>query len=267
MMMMMRLFHRAHEAWAARQRVSGEPASRNGASSFHLIWDLPPTPLLECSAVLEVVVPPQVPRLHFWALQASFAGGSRLHGGAHLGIQWNSRHPGNTAVNWGGYAPGGGLLEGSASALPSARRDPNTRDFPWMPGRRYRLRIARSGEAPDGMFSWRGTITDLETGDETRIRDLYTKGEHLLRPMVWSEVFARCEHPTCAVRWSRLKAVTAEGVDVWPATVRVNYQSRTDGGCDNTTVGTDELGLLQVTNSQRRIPQDAILPVPGLRSG
>ena len=97
----MRMFHRARETWATRQRTSGEPTSRNGASSFHLIWDLPPTPLLECSAVLEVVVPPQVPRLYFWALQASFASGSRFHGGAHIGLQWNTRHPGGTAARRG----------------------------------------------------------------------------------------------------------------------------------------------------------------------
>jgi hypothetical protein len=259
----LRLFQRASEAWASRQRTSGEPGSRNGASSFHLFWDIPPQPLLECSAVLEVVVPPPTRRLYFWALQASFSSGNRMHGGAHIGLQWNARHPGGTAANWGGYAPGGSLLQGSESSLPSARRDLNTRDYPWVAGHRYRLQIARSGEAPDGMVAWRGTVTHLESGEETRIRDLYTKGEHLVRPLVWSEVFARCEHETAAVRWSDLRAVTAEGTELCPSYVRVNYQSWADGGCDNTTVGVDELGILQVTNAQRRIPQDAMLPVPG----
>jgi hypothetical protein len=155
------------------------------------------------------------------------------------------------------------LLEGSESPLPGSRRDRNTRDFEWLAGHRYRLRIARSGEAPDGMIAWRGTITHLESGEEARVRELYTKGEHLIRPMVWSEAFARCEHPTVAVRWSDLRAVTSEGFDLRPGHVRVNYQSRQDGGCDNTTAGVDELGLLQVTNAQRRIAQDAVLPVPG----
>ena len=213
--------------------------------------------------MLEVVIPPPTRRLYFWALQASFSSGNRMHGGAHLGLQWNARYPGGTAANWGGYAPGGSLLRGSESPLPSARRDLNTRDYPWVAGHRYRLRIARSGEAPDGMVAWRGTVTHLESGEETRIRDLYTKGEHLVRPLVWSEVFARCEHQTVAVRWSDLRAVTAEGADLRTPYVRVNYQSRADGGCDNTTVGVDELGILQVTNAQRRIPQDAMLPVPG----
>lgn len=249
--------------WSQRQRTSGEPASRNGASSFHLFWDLESRPLLQCSAVLEVVVPPSNPRLYFWALQASFASGSKMAGGAHLGLQWNTKFPGGTAANWGGYAPDGSLLKGSRSPLPSSRKDPNTRDYPWVAGHRYRLQIARSGERPDGLVAWRGTVTHLETGEEVRVRNLHTRGEFLIRPMVWSEVFARCEHPTTVVRWSDLQAVTADGSDIRPGRIRVNYQSRADGGCDNTTVGVDEIGLLQVTNARRRVPQDAVLPVPG----
>lgn len=227
------------------------------------MWDLPAEPLLEVSALLEVVVPPAVSRLYFWALQVSFAGGAHLHGGAHLGLQWNPRFPLGGAVNWGGYAPGGSLLPGSKSHLPSARHDPNTRDYPWVSGHRYRLRVARSGESADGLIAWRGTVTHLESGETTRVRELHTRGEYLLKPMVWSEVFARCEHPTTVVRWSELAAVSADGRDLRPRSVRVNYQSRADGGCDNTTAGTDEIGLLQVTNARRRVPQDATLAVPG----
>ncbi len=260
----MRWYSRATDAWSRRERTSGEPGSRNGASSFHLLWDLPLQPLLECSAVLEVVVPPSRHRLYFWALQASFATGAQIHGGAHLGLQWNLHHPGGGAANWGGYASDGSLLGGSDSPLPSARRDPNTRDYPWRADHRYRLRIARSGESADGLVSWRGTVTHMESGEETRIRDLHTRGEYIINPMVWSEVFARCEHPTVVVRWSDLQAVTHEGVDIRPSHVRVNYQSRADGGCDNTTVGVDEIGVLQMTNAQRRVPQDVRLPIPGV---
>jgi len=262
----MRWFSRATEAWSQRLRTSGEPGSRNGASSFHLFWGLPSQPLLECSAVLEIVVPPSNPRLYFWALQASFAKGQQIHGGAHLGLQWNKKHPRGGAANWGGYASDGSLLRGSESPLPSARQDPNTRDYPWIAGHRYRLRIARSGERADGMVAWRGTVTHIETAEEIRIRDLYTKGEYLIRPMVWSEVFARCEHPTAVVRWSEMQAVTADGVDIHPPHVQVNYQSRADGGCDNTTVGVDEIGILQMTNARRRVPQDATIPVPGIEA-
>ena len=262
----MRWFSRATDAWSQRERTSGEPGARNGASSFHLVWDLSSHHVIECSAVLEVVVPPTNSRLYFWALQASFASGAMVHGGAHLGLQWNTKHPGGGAANWGGYASDGSLLLGSESLLPSTRQDPNTRDYPWMAGHRYRLRIARSGETASGLVAWRGTVAHIESGEETRIRDLHTKGEYLIRPMVWSEVFARCEHPTVVARWSELKAVTAEGVDIHPPYVRVNYQSRADGGCDNTTAGVDEIGILQVTNARRRVPQDAKLPVPGVEA-
>src|SRR5690554_1528125 len=52
-------------------RVAGDPPSANGASSSHLFWDLRGE-LVGVSATLEVSLPPMVPRLYFWALQASF---------------------------------------------------------------------------------------------------------------------------------------------------------------------------------------------------
>jgi hypothetical protein len=112
------------------------------------------------------------------------------------------------------------------------------------------------------MFSWRGTVTDLESGSEVVVRDLYSPGHQIMSPMVWSEVFARCEQPTVTVRWSDLAAVTTTGEDVRPHSVRVNYQSRVDGGCDNTSVAIDELGILQSTCARRQVPQGATLPVP-----
>ena len=190
-------------------RITGEPASSNGASSFHLWWDLPYGELLsEVSATLEIIEPPTVDRLYFWALQASFVkpGG----GGAHLGLQHHPRFPGQTAANWGGYRqPGSGAhLEGTVSPLPSALGNPNTRDFPWIPHRPYRLTIGRSPDlGPAGLFSWRGTIEDLHTGDVTVVRDLFSRGEYLRGPVVWTESFARCDHPPVAVRWSDLLAV------------------------------------------------------------
>jgi hypothetical protein len=218
------------------------------------------------SATLEVLVPPEVNRLYFWALQVSFVAERKLHGSAHLGLQWHPKFPGNTAVNWGGYgaAQGGtALLRGSPSRLPSARNDRNTRDFDWRSGRRYRLRVTRSPERPpDGGRAWRGSVTDLETGAETVVRDLYAAGDALVSPMVWSEVFARCEQPSVTVRWSDLHGV-GEGGEMRPDRVRVNYQSRADGGCDNTTVSVDELGVLQTTAVRRQVPQGALLPVPG----
>lgn len=251
------------------ERVSGEPHSANGASSFHLVWEMPAAPLRSVAATLEVLQPPTVRRVYFWALQVSFVTDRRLAGAAHLGLQWNPRHPDSAAVNWGSYGPedaGSTLLRGSDSTLPGSRHDPNTRDFPWRPGRRYRLEVSQApATASGGPPSWRGTVTDLDGGTETLVRDLHTGGEHLASPMVWTEVFARCEHPSAVVRWSDFRAASAEADIVDPRRVRVNYQARTDGGCDNTTVIADELGLLQVTAAQRQIPQGAILPVPGWR--
>ena len=248
----------------SRLRTSGEPRSANGASSFHLVWDIPQRPLQRVEATLEVLEPPAVNRLYFWAMQASFGRDRRMHGAAHLGLQWNPRFPDSTAVNWGGYGPTGtrGLLRGSVSGLPSARNDANTRDYSWTSGRRYRLSIAPAGHGPDELYAWEGAVLDMETGESTVVRHLYTRGAYLLAPMVWSEVFARCEHPRITVRWSGLKAVTLEGDEVVPRAVRVNYQSRMEGGCDNTTVSLDELGILQATASQRQVPQGATLPIP-----
>jgi len=245
-----------------RDRTDGEPRSANGASSLHLVWEIPQNPLIEVSATLEVLQPPSVGRLYFFALQVSFATERSLRGGAHLGLQWNPKFPGSTAANWGGYEPGGGLLSGAPSSLPSSRNDPNTRDFPWREGRRYRLRVAPFPDAPGDLHAWRGTITDLEDGRETVVRDLHAKGAHLIAPIVWTEAFARCEHPSVAVRWSDLRAVNESGAEIRPARVRVNYQARAEGGCDNTSVVVDELGLVQATATQRQLPQGAIVVVP-----
>lgn len=245
------------------ERTSGEPRSANGASSFHLVWEMPPTPLRSVAATLEVLERPAVRRLYFWALQVSFVDERRLAGAAHLGLQWNPHHPASTAVNWGGYGPadaGSTLLRGSDSRLPGSRNDPNTRDFPWEPGRRYRLEVLPVPDADPP--KWRGVVTDLDAGEATLVRELESGGTHLASPMVWSEVFARCEQPSVAVRWSDFEAVADDGGVVRPRRMRVNYQSRADGGCDNVSVIPDELGLLQVTAVQREVPQGAILALP-----
>ena len=43
---------RMRAAAAQRDRTWGEPRSGNGASSFHLIWDLPQVPLREVAATV-----------------------------------------------------------------------------------------------------------------------------------------------------------------------------------------------------------------------
>ncbi|MFQ5947946.1 MAG: hypothetical protein ACE5KX_03690 [Acidimicrobiia bacterium] len=249
-----------------RRRVTGPPTSSNGASSFHLWWELPPSaPLVEVAAVLEVLTLPAVERLYFWALQARFTGGQEPGGAGHLGLQWNHRYPGHGAVNWGGYAPqsqGGGILQGSPSRLPSTRDDPNTRDYPWQPRRPYRLRVYRS---PHLSGAWRGEVTDLAAGEPTVVRDLYARGTRLEAPLVWSEVFADCDAPSVTVRWSELQAAAEEGTVVTPRALRVSYQRYENGGCDNTTVAVEPAAVLQVTNARRAIAQGATLQLS--RSG
>ncbi len=234
-------------------RTSGPPTSSNAASSFHLTWEVPPQPLIEVRADLEVVEPPSIDRLYFWALQVNFAdraNGGANRGGAHTGLQYHPSYPNGGAVNWGGYHAGGGELEGSTSALPSTLNNVNTRDYPWQPNNAYRFRVF-SPEGHPG--SWRATVTDLTSGVETIIRDLKVDADSLVRPMVWSEVFADCDHPSCTIRWSNLEADLAAGGTVRAKSVRLNYQRHGDGGCANTNthVDPDGHGFLQTTNTAR----------------
>ncbi len=252
-------------------RVAGPPRSSGGASSFHLIWRLPDMSprarLVEVAATLEVLTPPQVDSLYFWALQVDLADGSGVWGGAHTGLQWNRRYPGGRAVNWGGYVVselGGGVIRGSASVLPGHVDDPHTRAYPWEPGRAYRLRVFAS---PDVLPAWRADVTDLQTGLTTVVRDLYAPTGRggtagcLARPLVWSEVFAPCDAPSVTVRWSDLLAVQQDGTVLRPERVSVNYQAESAGGCANTSAAVDDRGLLQITAVPRTVAQDTELPV------
>lgn len=252
-------------------RTVGDPPSANGASSLHLRWDLDPGPsgFREVSVTLEVLEAPQVDRLHFWALQADVADAAgRRRGGAHLGLQWHPGSPGCTAVNWGGYDAAGRELDGSRSELPSTLGNPNTCDLAWRGGVAYRLRIHRV-DAGGGLV-WRGSVTEIGA-DPVDVRDLYLAGDRITGTVMWSEVFARCDHPSTSVRWSDPEAVTVDGETVRPHRVSVNYQSHADGGCANTTSVADDVGIVQRTNAERSTPQGAVLAVPGapprVRSG
>lgn len=206
---------------------------------------------------LEVLEPPRVDRLHFWALQADVGDEQgRSAGGAHLGLQWHPQYPGCTAVNWGGYDAGGRELEGTASALPSALGNPNTCDLDWRSGAPYRLRIRRVGSV------WRGSVTGPD-GTTVDVRDLYLRGDRITGVVMWSEVFARCDHPSTAVRWSDPEGMTLDGAVVRAGRVSVNYQAHSDGGCANTDSSTDYTGIVQRTSVGRETPQGAVLAVPG----
>lgn len=241
------LIRRGVNRFAGSPRVTGRPPSANGASSFHLVWQVDPREeLVEASVNLVVPELPGVPRLYFWALQASFPGGA----GAHLGLQWGAdpsrrlRH-----VNWGGYGANGAELSGTTSRLPSSFSNPNTRDFDWEPDRPYRLRICREGQG------WAGWI------DDTLVRCLDAPGDTLRDPMVWSEVFADCDDPAVSVRWSGLEVVTRAGRRVPVDSVVANYQHKSAGGCDNTSSGAHGGAFVQTTNSVRESPAGALLRV------
>jgi hypothetical protein len=220
------------------------------AFSFHLYWDLP-TPAREVSVTLEVIEPPSVSRLYFWALQASFLDSAGSHGAAHLGLQWNPRYPDHKAVNWGGYDPLGAVLSGSDSSLPSTAQNRNTRDFPWLPGRSYGLRIYPS---PD--IGWRGEVSDFETGLVTVVRDLHVGGDRLSRFIVWSELFCECSDPRSVVAWSDPVAIGPQGERLVPRAYRVNYKAE---GCPNTNVYSDGDRVYQATGTERVTPQGSLV--------
>ncbi len=222
------------------ERIAGRPPSANGASSFHLIWELPENLVLtEVAVTLRVPELPVVPRLYFWALQVSFPSGAA----AHLGLQWGADAPRLMRhANWGGYGPGGRELSGSPSALPSSFGNPNTRDFDWEAGRPYRLRISKDREG------WAGWIGD------TLVRHLDVPDESLVDPMMWSEVFADCDHPTVSVHWSDLMGVTRLG-QILPIRAAVaRYQSRSEGGCSNTSSTVEGDMFVQTTSTPRYSP-------------
>lgn len=250
------------EASERSSRVEGRPPSPNGASSFHLWWELPKVPLATVSVVLEVLTPPQAPSLAFFAIQASFWSAANHEGGAHAGLQWNPRHPGNRAANWGGYDERGSILSGTASLMPSAPDDPNTRDFGWETGARYRLTIGPRLSGFHNPSRWPARIEGLDTGEDVVIRQLLCPGDHLRSPVVWSELFAGCDDPPIEVRWSEPQAVDPEGATLRIDRARVTYQGFDQGGCTNTTVETDPDGLVQRSGTERLVPHETMIDWP-----
>ncbi len=247
--------------------TSGRPPSGNGASSFHLFWQHEARRWVAAEATISVLEPPRVSDLYFWAMQVNFHDGRRGTGGGHIGPQWISIHPGGTAINWGGYGADGQELDGSASPLPSRAGNVNTRDYGWEPERPYRLRVSYAGPAPvPGRSAWRGEVIDLVRGDAIAIRDLYAPGDRLDTGMVWSEVFAPCDAPTVAVRWSDLALIDDAGERVPILAASVNYQARADGGCATTDVtvdaGSHPPGFIQRTGTTRTTGQGMVLRLP-----
>lgn len=220
------------------ERVAGRPPSANGASSFHLIWEVPEkVTWAEVGVTLRVTDAPVVPRLYFWALQVSFPSGAA----AHLGLQWGADAPRRVRhVNWGGYGSDDRVLSGSKSALPSSFDNPNTRDYEWETGRPYRLRISQDGEG------WAGWVGDI------LVRHLHVPDSAVVDPIVWSEVFADCDHPAVTVRWSDPAVVDSSGQHVQICAAVTHYQARREGGCDNTSSTVEGDTFVQRTSTPRR---------------
>jgi hypothetical protein len=240
-------------------RESGRPPSGNGASSFHLWWDLPEIPLRSVAATLEILQTPEVDDLYFFAIQASFMRVQEHFGGAHLGLQWNRRHLGQRAVNWGGYDEAGAILSGTPSELTSTPDDPNTRDYAWRSNTGYRLSIGPGTPDANGQVGWPGVVEDLATGERVVVRRLLTGGDALRSPVMWMEVFAECSAPSVAVRWSDLEAVATDGSTLRPKSCRVAYQAYSSGGCTNTSSTVQGAHFEQRTNVARTTEADAVL--------
>jgi hypothetical protein len=233
-------------------RTTGPPPSGNGASSMHARWLSVPNNATAVEVDLTIIEPPTTHHLHFWALQASFIKGtSTVVGAGHLGLQWIDGYPGRTAVNWGGYATGGGVLDGTESALPGALGNPHTRDFSWAAGSTYRLRIDK------GAVGWRGSVLDVATGHTTIIRELHAGGSQLGSVVMWSEIFAPCDWPPSAVQWSNptvYRAGERSSIEAFSVRqVQLSYQRYEDGGCTNTSTTRVEPGVIEQRTATHRI--------------
>lgn len=243
-----------------RERVSGAPTSANGASSFHLWWDVPyGERFTSASVTLDVSRQPDLDRLVFFAMQVAFVkpGG----GGAHLGLQHHPAFPDRSAINWGGYDPHGALLEGTDSPLPSFDDDLNTRDYLWSPGRPYQLTIDRSTDDDADIHRWRGSCTDLISGESVVVRELYNPGRYLRAPVVWVESFAPCDAPRFEARWSNATIVTEKGEVRAISRMRADYQHHAAGGCTNTNSFVDGVTFVQRSGQLRSTKAGTTLSV------
>ena len=231
---------------------------------FHLWWQGivadAADPIISCEVTLEVLREPQVPALYFWAMQMSFLDAhGHQSGSAHIGLQWNQRHPTSRAVNWGGYAQASdvtSILEGSHSSLPSAPDDRNTRDYPWRSGAPYRLAVRRSERG------WSGSITDVERSSTVEIRELFAGGDRLDGFVVWSELFCSGTDPRSAVRWSRPIVHHTSGRTQSAAAMTATYPGGAQWRRLDTRV--DSVGITQLTDCRRLTPHQTAMTLPSI---
>lgn len=237
--------------------VLGKPQSGNGASSFHLYWKCPNVAYLQVNATITVTNPPTVPKLYFWALQVNFESDNRKQGGAHFGLQHHSQYQNNGAINWGGYFDLGGELEGTTSNLKSDLNNVNTRNYQWQSNIAYEYKIQKTSDG-----NWLGSITNLETGEQTHVRELFCDAEYITNPMVWTECFANHDDPSTTVAWSNLKAISTDGKEHKITSAEINYQKISDGGSANTNSYIHQSSFIQQTNTQRTNLSQTSISIP-----
>jgi hypothetical protein len=239
---------------ASGTRTTGQPTSPNGASSIHLLY--PATVAVELAATITVTSLATPPAIVFWALELDLIDSTGNSVALpHIGIQYHPQYPNSRAVNWGGYNVNTGAeLNGTASTLPSALNNPNTRNYDWQTNRGYRLRVWTPTPG-----TWRGEITDTVTTVTTVIRDLSAPGATQLRGAVaFTEAFNTCQ-TSVAARWTNLQFKLANSTFSTPTTAVANYQSYADGGCTNTNNATSGGGIVQTTGVTRTTAQGATL--------
>ena len=243
-----------------RERVSGAPASANGASSFHLWWDVPYGERLTAARVtLDVTRRPDLDRLVFFALQVGFVkpGG----GAAHIGLQHNPRYPSRSAVNWGGYDPDGDHIEGTEPLLPSTQEEAGTRDFVWEGSHPYQLHVERVSDRDADVHLWRGTVVDLQSGYRTVVRDLISPSKYIRAPVVWVESFAPCDAPRFEAAWSNASVTTNKGDVRAISRMRADYQPHAAGGCTNTNSIVEGVSFVQRSGQLRTTKPGSTLSI------
>jgi hypothetical protein len=105
--------------------------------------------------------------------------------------------------------------------------------------------------------------------NDVPIRDLLVPAVTLGSPVVWAEVFARCDDPPTEARWSDLSVSGADRTEHRVAAVNVTYQDTAAGGCSNTEATVDGGHFVQRTGSAQPRPLRAprTLTLPGGRPG
>jgi len=249
--------------WSPRvgERVAGPPTSASGSSSFFLWWDLPyGVPIVEVAVTLTVARRPDIDRLVTFAIQCAFV---KPDGGScHLGLQHHPRFPDRSAVNWDGYDAKGDPLDATRPTLSSATNQDATLDFAWAQGVPYQFTIQRGEEHDDGIFRWKGLVTNLDSGEREVIRELTNASPHMRAPVMYVESHASCDGPGFEARWSNATAVLLDGRVRSVRSMKVDYQPKAAGGCTNTNSvveGSDfvqRAGQMRTTKPGRTIRLD-----------